>query len=73
MSDCKIVTTERRPTAVIRLKAKMSDLREAMWGVVQQGLSTLDFDYVDSVESFARAYRTDPGWLDRMYYWNTTG
>ena len=33
----------------------------------------LDFDYVDSVESFARAYRTDPGWLDRMYYWNTYG
>jgi len=32
-----------------------------------------DFDYVDSVESFARAYRTDPGWLDRMYYWNTFG
>ncbi len=29
MPDCKIVTTERRPTAVIRLKAKMSDLREA--------------------------------------------
>jgi thiamine kinase-like enzyme len=25
----------------------MSDFREAMWGVVQQGLSTLDFDYVE--------------------------
>lgn len=33
----------------------------------------LDYDYVDSVESFARAYRSDPGWLDRMYYWNTFG
>lgn len=33
----------------------------------------LDYDYVDSVESFARAFRTDPGWLDRMYYWNTYG
>jgi soluble lytic murein transglycosylase-like protein len=32
-----------------------------------------DFDYVDSVAFFARAYRTDPGWLDRMYYWNTYG
>jgi membrane-bound lytic murein transglycosylase B len=31
------------------------------------------FDYVDSVEAFARAYRSDPAWLDRMYYWNTTG
>jgi hypothetical protein len=33
----------------------------------------LDFNYVDSVESFARAYRSDPAWLDRMYYWNTYG
>lgn len=33
----------------------------------------LDFNYVDSVESFARAFRADPGWLDRIYYWNTTG
>ena len=32
-----------------------------------------DYDYVDAVEFFARAYRADPGWLDRMYYWNTTG
>jgi soluble lytic murein transglycosylase-like protein len=31
------------------------------------------FHYVDSVQSFALAYRTDPAWLDRMYYWNTTG
>jgi effector-binding domain-containing protein len=27
--DCKIVTTERRPTAVVRVKARMSELREA--------------------------------------------
>jgi soluble lytic murein transglycosylase-like protein len=33
----------------------------------------LDYNYVDSVLSFARAYRDDPAWLDRMYYWNTTG
>jgi membrane-bound lytic murein transglycosylase B len=33
----------------------------------------LDYDYVDSVVFFARAYRADPLWLDRMYYWNTTG
>ncbi len=31
------------------------------------------FDYVDAVEAFARAFRGDPGWLDRMYYWNTFG
>jgi thiamine kinase-like enzyme len=38
------------PTEVHRARLKlmriMSDFREAMWGVVQQGLSTLDIDYV---------------------------
>jgi soluble lytic murein transglycosylase-like protein len=43
------------------------DMRNAIWHYNN------DFDYVDSVEFFARAYRTDPGWLDRMYYWNTYG
>jgi thiamine kinase-like enzyme len=31
----------------LRLMRFMSDFREAMWGVVQQGISKLDFDYVD--------------------------
>lgn len=43
------------------------NMRLAIWHY------NLDYDYVDSVESFARAYRADPGWLDRMYYWNTYG
>ncbi|HKB32633.1 MAG TPA: lytic transglycosylase domain-containing protein [Candidatus Dormibacteraeota bacterium] len=43
------------------------NMRNAIWHY------NLDYDYVDAVESFARAYRTDPGWLDRMYYWNTYG
>ena len=43
------------------------NMRSAIWHYNQ------DYDYVDSVESFARAYRTNPGWLDRMYYWNTYG
>ena len=29
MPDCKIVTTERRPIAVVRVKARMNELREA--------------------------------------------
>lgn len=33
----------------------------------------LDYDYVDAVEFFARAIRADPAWLDRFYYWNTSG
>ncbi len=43
------------------------NMRLAIWHY------NLDYDYVDAVESFARAYRSDPGWLDRMYYWNTVG
>jgi soluble lytic murein transglycosylase-like protein len=43
------------------------NMRLAIWHY------NLDYDYVDSVESFARAFRSDPGWLDRMYYWNTYG
>jgi membrane-bound lytic murein transglycosylase B len=43
------------------------DMSTAIWHY------NLDYNYVDSVESFARAYRSDPAWLDRMYYWNTTG
>jgi thiamine kinase-like enzyme len=38
------VTPARR--ARLELMRIMSDFREAMWGVVQQGISTLDFDYV---------------------------
>ena len=36
--------TERR-VAALALMRLVSDLREAMWGAVQQGRSTLDFDY----------------------------
>jgi thiamine kinase-like enzyme len=37
----------------------MSDFREAMWGVVQQGISELDFDFVAyASEHFARLKRT---------------
>jgi thiamine kinase-like enzyme len=39
------VNDEQR--ARLGLMRVMSDFREAMWGVVQQGLSTLDFDYVE--------------------------
>jgi thiamine kinase-like enzyme len=31
----------------LRLMRFMSDFREAMWGVVQQGISELDFDFAD--------------------------
>jgi len=31
--------------AALRLMRFMSDFREAMWGVLQSGISTLDFDF----------------------------
>ena len=44
--------------ARLRLMRVMSDFREAMWGVVQQGISTLDFDYVAYAEAhFERLLR----------------
>jgi thiamine kinase-like enzyme len=46
-----------RPVHVARqaLMRIMSDFREAMWGVVQQGISDLDFDYVAYADKhFAR-------------------
>jgi thiamine kinase-like enzyme len=45
--------------ARLALMRVMSDFREAMWGVLQQALSTLDFDYVDYAERhFARCLAT---------------
>ncbi len=56
--------------ARLKLMRIMSDFREAMWGVVQQGLSTLDIDYVEYAEKhFDRLSTTlaDPrfdDWID---------
>ena len=56
--------------ARLKLMRVMSDFREAMWGVVQQGLSTLDFDYVDyASRHFARCLQSAGdagfgGWLE---------
>ncbi|MEO8422516.1 MAG: choline kinase family protein [Actinomycetota bacterium] len=45
--------------ARLQLMRIMSDFREAMWGVVQQAISTLDFDYVDYADRhFARCLST---------------
>jgi thiamine kinase-like enzyme len=45
----------RGDVASIALMRFMSDFREAMWGVVQQGISHLDFDFRDyAAKHFAR-------------------
>jgi hypothetical protein len=41
-----------RDIARLRLMRIMSDFREAMWGVVQQGLRTTDADYVAYADRF---------------------
>jgi thiamine kinase-like enzyme len=49
--------SERR-FATLQLMRVISDFREAMWGVVQHGRSTLDFDYVAyAAEHFDRLER----------------
>ena len=49
---------ERR-LATLELFRFMSDFREAMWGVVQKGISDLDFDFDDyAAKHFARMHRT---------------
>jgi thiamine kinase-like enzyme len=46
---------DARRRATLRLMRFMSDFREAMWGVVQSGISELDFDFDDyAAKHFAR-------------------
>jgi thiamine kinase-like enzyme len=48
-----------RDLAHLRVMRFMSDFREAMWGVLQQGISELDFDFEDYAQRhFARLRRT---------------
>lgn len=47
----------------------MSDFREAMWGVVQQGISELDFDFVEYAGSHferLRATAADPAFREAL-------
>ena len=67
-----LVDTRAEDFAALRLMRFMSDFREAMWGVVQQGISELDLDFRHyAAEHFERLRRTaaDPrfdGWLERV-------
>jgi thiamine kinase-like enzyme len=61
-----------RDFARIRLLRIMSDFREAMWGVVQQGLRTTDADYVAYADRFFARLReraSDPryrSWIELL-------
>ncbi|CAN5679967.1 phosphotransferase family protein [soil metagenome] len=52
-------TPSAQDRAALELMRFMSDFREAMWGVVQQGISELDFDFVAYAdEHFERLEKT---------------
>jgi thiamine kinase-like enzyme len=58
-----------RDAAALVLMRFMSDFREAMWGVVQQGISELDFDFeAYASEHFERLERTasDPTFVEAL-------
>jgi thiamine kinase-like enzyme len=58
-----------RDLAALELMRFLSDFREAMWGVVQQGLSELDFDFAGyAAEHFRRLERTasDPAFASAL-------
>jgi len=55
-------SVRRTDLASLRLMCFMSDFREAMWGVVQQGISDLDFDFrAYAAKHFARLRQTAAG------------
>jgi thiamine kinase-like enzyme len=55
-------TAREEDVRALHLMRFMSDFREAMWGVVQQGISELDFDFVAyATEHFERLHRTAAG------------
>jgi thiamine kinase-like enzyme len=61
--------TSDEDVRALRLMRFMSDFREAMWGVVQQGISELDFDFADyAMRHFERLERTaaDPGFQEAL-------
>jgi thiamine kinase-like enzyme len=57
-----------QPTAAHRARLKlmkiMSDLREAMWGMVQVGVSKLEFDYVGYARKYFERFETAAGGPD---------
>jgi thiamine kinase-like enzyme len=51
-------------TAVLNVMKLVSELREAMWGVVQLAVSTLDFDFADYTQARADRFMSHYGAMD---------
>ena len=63
--ECYFGEVSNRHWAHLKIMKIMSDLREAMWGMVQIGISKLNFDFSDYADQFFQ--RTlekihDPRW-----------
>lgn len=63
--ECYFGEVSEKQIAHLKIMKVMSDLREAMWGLVQIGISELDFDYHSYANRFfARVFEKikDPHW-----------
>lgn len=74
--ECYFGDVTERQNAHLNIMKVMSLFREAMWGMVQIGISELDFDYRDYANKFfARVFETinDPRWDQWIKEMNKNG
>jgi len=74
--ECYFGETTDKQIAHLKIMKVMSDLREAMWALVQIGISELDFDYRGYANKFfARVYENinDPRWDQWIKEMNKNG
>jgi len=74
--ECYFGEVTDRQIAHLKIMKVMSDLREAMWALVQIGISELDFDYRGYANKFfARVYENinDPRWDQWIKEMNKNG
>jgi thiamine kinase-like enzyme len=74
--ECYFGEVNDKRIAHLKIMKVMSDLREAMWALVQIGISELDFDYRGYAERFfARVYENinDPRWDQWIKEMNKNG
>jgi thiamine kinase-like enzyme len=67
---------QARDVAALRLMRFMSDFREAMWGVLQSGISELDFDFMGYADRhFGRMQATaaEPEFIDYLRIFSPAG
>lgn len=67
--ECYFGEATAARVARLKLMKIMSDFREAMWGIVQIGISQLDFDFRGYADKHFRRLREklkEPGWETRL-------